>query len=82
MAFRLAGIGSDFETILSLVHSATIALKYLSTSPMEILHSQLTSGAHQYFGHCARSLKSIVLKRHIQGLTRRFMTFQNRVLAD
>ena len=47
MAFRVAGIGSGFETILPLVHGATIALNCLSDSPMNILHSQLNSGAHR-----------------------------------
>ena len=82
MAFRVAGIGSGFETILPLVDSATLALKRLSDSPMDILHSQLNSGAHRRFGHCTRLLKSIVLKRHIKGLTRRFITFQSRILLD
>ena len=47
MAFLVAGIGSGFETILPLLHGATIALKCLSDSPTNILHSQLNSGAHR-----------------------------------
>ena len=57
MALRIAGIDRDCETILPLVHSATLACKRLSVSTMDSLHSQLKSGAHRHFGQGARLLK-------------------------